>query len=165
MQPSAIRVVVSDSGPLIALGRLDRLAVLADVFREVQVPRDVLAECLRRPELPDARAIQAAVASGILLLCDATPVRVDGLGAGESAAIGRAMEIGAALMADDLAARHHAAGLGLTVIGTLGVLVRARHLRLLPAVLPLIEQLRASGHRLGPSAIADALRAAGEQAP
>ena len=165
MQPSAISVVVSDSGPLIALGRLDRLAVLAGVFREVQVPRDVLAECLRRPELPDAQAIQSAVASGILLLCDAAPVRVDGLGAGESAAIGRAMEIGAALLADDLAARHHAAGLGLTVIGTLGVLVRAKRLQLLPAVRPLIEQLRASGHRLGPSAIADALRAAGELTP
>ena len=95
-------------------------------------------------------------------VCEATPIRVDGLGAGESAAIGRAMEIGAALMADDLAARHHAAGLGLTVIGTLGVLVRAKRLRLLPAVLPLIEQLRASGHRLGQTAIAEALRAAGE---
>ena len=72
------------------------------------------------------------------------------------------MEIGAALMADDLAARHHATGLGLTVIGTLGVLVRAKRLRLLPAVLPLIDRLRASGHRLGATAIADALRAAGE---
>ena len=162
MRPSAIRVVVSDSGPLIALGRLDRLPILAGVFIEVQVPRDVLAECLRRPELPDALRIQAAVANGILLLCDAMPIRVDGLGAGESAAIGRALEIGAALMADDLAARHHAAGLGLTVIGTLGVLVRAKRLQLLPAVLPLIEELRASGHRLGQTAIADALRAAGE---
>jgi uncharacterized protein len=162
LQPSAIRVVVSDSGPLIALGRLDRMEILTAVFSEVQVPRDVIAECLSRPELSDARAIQAAVESGVLLLCDAAPIRVDGLGAGESAAIGRAVEIGAALMADDLAARRHAAALGLTVIGTLGVLVRAKQLRLLPAVLPLIEQLRASGHRLGPAAIADALRAAGE---
>lgn len=161
-RPSEIRVVVSDSGPLIALGRLDRLPVLAGVFREVQVPRQVVAECLRRPDLADAQRIQAAVASGILQLCEATPIRVDGLGAGERAAIGRAMEIGAALMADDLAARRHAAGLGLTVIGTLGVLVRAKRLGLLPAVQPLIEQLRASGHRLSQSAIADALQAAGE---
>ncbi len=56
--------------------------------------------------LPDAQAIPAAVSEGILLLCDATPIRVDGLEAGESAATGRAMEIGAALMADDLAARR-----------------------------------------------------------
>jgi predicted nucleic acid-binding protein len=134
------------------------LAILAGVFSEMQVQADVPAECLHRPELPDALRIQAAVASGILSLCAAVPVRFAGLGAGESAAIGRALEIGAALMADDLAARRHAAGLGLTVIGTLGVLVRAKRLQLLPAVLPLIEQLRASGHRLGEAAIADALR-------
>ncbi len=106
MHPWAIRIDISDSGPLVALGRLDKLAILADVFREVQVPREVLAECLRRPESPDAQAIQVAVTGGILLLCEATPIRMDGLGPGESAAIGRAMEIGAALMADDLAARH-----------------------------------------------------------
>ena len=95
MHPSAISVVVADAGPLIALGRLDRLPILVEVFREVQVPRDVLAECLQRPELLDVQRIQAAVASGVLFLCEATPVRVDGLGAGESAAIGRAMEIAA----------------------------------------------------------------------
>ena len=163
MQPSATRVVVSDAGPLIALGRLDKLAILVGVFREVQVPREVLAECVRRPELPDAQAIEAAVANGFLVQCEATPIRMDGLGAGESAAIGRALAIGAALMADDLAARHHATRLGLTVIGTLGVLVRAKRLQLLPAVRPLIDQLRATGHYLGQSTIADALRAAGEE--
>lgn len=47
MQPSAIRIGVSDSEPLIALGRLDWLAVLSVVFREGQVPRDVLIEWLR----------------------------------------------------------------------------------------------------------------------
>ena len=162
MPPSVTKVVVSDAGPLIALGRLDRLSILADVFREVQVPRVVFAECLRRPELPDAQRIQAAVTSGTLLLCEANPIRVDGLGAGESAAIGRALEIGAALLADDLAARREAAGRGLVVIGTLGVPIRAKQLRLLPAVLPLINQLSAGGHRLSATAIADALHAAGE---
>lgn len=72
------------------------------------------------------------------------------------------MQIGTALLADDLAARRHATSHGLVVIGTLGVLVRAKRLRLLPAVLPLIEQLRAGGHRLGQTAITQALRAAGE---
>lgn len=48
------------------------------------------------------------------------------------------------------------------MIGTLGVLVRAKRTGLLPAVAPLIEQLRVSGHRLSESAVADALPAAGE---
>lgn len=162
MQPLAISVVVCDSGPLIALGRLDRLGLLFDLFQDVQVPRAVLAECVLRPELADAQRIQSAVTTGLLRLCEAQPVRVDGLGAGESAAIGLAIEIGAALLADDLAARHHAQGLGLTVIGTLGVLVRAKRKGLVPAVRPLVEQLRASGQRLSHSAVAEALTAAGE---
>jgi predicted nucleic acid-binding protein len=162
LQPLAISVVVCDSDPLIALGRLDKLGLLFELFQDLQVPRAVLAECVLRPELANAKRIQSAVSIGLLLLCEAQPVRVDGLGAGESAAIGRAMEIGAALLADDLAARHYAQGLGLTLIGTLGVLVRAKRKGLVPAVRPLVEQLRAGGQRLSHSAVAEALTAAGE---
>lgn len=162
MQPSATKVVVADSGPLIALGRLDRLALLGGVFEQVQVPRAVLAECLARPELLDAQRIRAAVADGTLLPCEATVIDVSGLQAGERAAIGRAIEIGAALLADDRAARLHALTRGLVVIGTLGVLVRAKRIGLLPAIGPLVEQLRTGGHRLGAAAIAAALLAAQE---
>ena len=162
MQPSATKVVVADSGPLIALGRLDRLALLGGVCEQVQVPRAVLAECLARPELLDAQRIRAAVADGTLLPCEATVIDVSGLQAGERAAIGRAIDIGAALLADDRAARLHALTRGLVVIGTLGVLVRAKRIGLLPAIAPLVEQLRTGGHRLGAAAIAAALLAAQE---
>ena len=162
MPPSAISVVVCDAGPLIALGRLDRLGLLPALFHDVQVPPAVLAECVLRPELVDAQRIQSAVSSGLFHVHEARPVHVNGLGAGESAAIGLAIEIGAALLADDLAARHYAQGAGLTVIGTLGVLVRAKRKGEVPAIRPLIDQLRASGHRLGPAAVAQALAAAGE---
>ena len=50
LPPSAISVVVCDAGPLIALGRLDRLRLLTALFRDVQVPQAVLAECVLRPE-------------------------------------------------------------------------------------------------------------------
>lgn len=162
MLPSATRVVVSDAGPLIALGRLDLLHLLTVLFLEVQVPRVVLAECLARPLQADAQRIQAAVAAGALHLCDATPVQVDGLDAGESAAIGRALEIGAGLLADDQAARRHAHAVNLAVIGTLGVLVLAKRKGLVPAIEPLIERLRAGGQRLSQAAVADAVQAAGE---
>ena len=89
----ATRVVVSDAGPLIALGRLDLLSLLFELFDDVQVPHAVLAECMARPELLDAQRIQAVVTGGLLHPCDALPVRADGLGDGERAAIGRALEI------------------------------------------------------------------------
>jgi hypothetical protein len=55
LKPSAISVVVADAGPLIALARLDRLGLLAELFQQVQVPRIVLAECGAHPALEDAR--------------------------------------------------------------------------------------------------------------
>jgi predicted nucleic acid-binding protein len=48
------------------------------------------------------------------------------------------------------------------VIGTLGVLILAKRLGALPSVAPMIERLRASGHYPGDTAVAAALRAAGE---
>ena len=162
MQPSATRVVVADSGPLIALGRLDLLPLLGKLFEQVQVPRAVYRKCLARPEFADAQRIEAAITSGALMLCDAQPYATPGLDAGESAAIGRALEIHAGLLADDLAARQCAHALGLVVIGTLGVLVRAKRKGLVPEVRVLVERLKASGHRLSAAVMADALSAAGE---
>ena len=163
LPPSAISVVVADAGPLIALGRLDRLALLTAVFQQVQVPHVVLAECLLRRDLADARRIEAALANGWLLPCDGPSVEAAGLGVGERAAIGRAQEIGAALLADDQAARACAARFGIVAIGTLGVLVKAHRLRLVPSVRTLIDELRASGHWLSDSAVEQALAAAKEQ--
>lgn len=77
----ASRIVVCDARPLIALGRIDRLDILVSLLSEVQVPREVFSECVRRPEFEDAQRIQAAVASGALHLCEAAPIRIDGLGA------------------------------------------------------------------------------------
>lgn len=92
--------------------------------------------------------------------CDARAVDVAGLGKGESAAIGYAIDTGASLLADDLAARHYAQAQGIVVIETLGVLVLAKHKGLGHAVL--VEQLRASGQRLSRNAVGPPLTAAGE---
>ena len=144
------RWVVSDAGPLIALGRLDLLHVLGLLFTQVQVPEVVIAECLARPGNPDTARIQAALDSGLLQSCAPPPVLLAGLEAGESAAITRALQIGAALLMDERAGRAHAEQLGLAVTGTLGVLVRARRRGLIGPLGPLVTRLRASGQRAQP---------------
>lgn len=164
MPPSATRVVVSDAGPLIALGRLDLLALLQALFAQVQVPQAVLRECLARPENVDTGRIRAAIDSGWLTPCDAIPILNEALDLGERAAIARALEIDAAFLADDRAARQYAVDLGLVVIGTLGVLVQAKRAGRVGAIRPLIESLRAGGQRLSHTAVAQALAAAGEAA-
>ena len=160
---SQAQIVVADAGPLIALGRVDSLALLSTLFAEVQVTETVLAECLARPDLADAKRVAAALSAGWLMPCpDVLPAAGGRLDPGESSAIARALEIGAGLLLDDRAAVVYARGLGLKVIGTLGILVLAKRQGKLVRVAPLIEQLRASGHYLGESVIAAALTAAGE---
>lgn len=164
MPPSALKVVVSDTGPLIALGRLDLLALLPALFAQVQVPQAVLRECFARPENADAGRIRAAIDQGWLTPCDPTPIIKEGLDLGERAAIARALEIGAAFLADDRAARQHAIHLGLVVVGTLGVRVQGKRVGHVAAIGPLIDSLRAGGQRLSRTAVEEALAAAGEAA-
>lgn len=168
--PAWPRVVVSDAGPLISLGRLDLLKLLPALFSRVQVPEAVIGECLARPGNNDAQRIHLAVDSGWLLPCTANDLDLPGLDLGERAAISRALALRAdlpaghqvALLADDQAARQRAKALGLAVMGTLGVLVLSKRGGLVDAVAPLIETLRAGGQRLSHEAVMQVLRAAGE---
>lgn len=157
-----MRVVVSDAGPLICLGRLDLLRLLPALFAEVQVPDRVLLECLSRWQSPDAARINTAVVLGWLTACGPQRMIEGTLGRGERAAIARALAIGAGLLTDDQDARVHAESLQLKVVGTLGVLIRSKHAGLVPYVAPLINQLRAGGQRFGRAVVAQALSAAGE---
>jgi len=85
-------IVAADAGPLIALGRLRKLELLAGVFEKVIVPSAVLDETQYRADLVDAQAIFAARQSGLLLV-DGSPgdpaiLPSDvNLGVGEAAAI------------------------------------------------------------------------------
>ena len=92
-------IVVADAGPLIALGRLRKIELLAQIFETVIVPRAVFEETQFRPDLVDARAISAARQSGVFVVDDSSvsfvilPSDAD-LGDGEAAAICLAAALG-----------------------------------------------------------------------
>ncbi|MGQ9573578.1 MAG: DUF3368 domain-containing protein [Dehalococcoidia bacterium] len=80
------------------------------------------------------------------------------LGRGEAEVISLAHDSGAdVVVVDDRAARRVASAAGLHVIGTVGVLVAARRIGTIPAVVPLLEELRAQGFRLSDDVL-DAIR-------
>jgi predicted nucleic acid-binding protein len=82
---------------------------------------------------------------------------------GEAEVIALAQELGSDLvLIDERLARRHAKRLGLKLTGTLGVLLRAKRLGLIPSVSPSIEQLLEGGIRLSDSVISEALSLAGE---
>lgn len=113
--------VVSNSSPLIFLGKLDRVELLEDCFASISIPEAVRSE-LGSQRLP--AFVQTFV------LSKAGQGFVDGavgrLHAGELAAMRLAKEMSADLvLLDDLLARKKAIRLGLKVMGTLGVLLLA----------------------------------------
>jgi uncharacterized protein len=85
------------------------------------------------------------------------------LGAGESEAIALASEKEMSVLLDDRRARLLARRLGLPIIGTVAVLVRARRAGLLTAVAPVLEDLERNGFFLSQELKREALVMSGEQ--
>ncbi len=86
------------------------------------------------------------------------------LGAGEREAIALALELKATLLViDDLAARRLAQLLALPVVGSAGLLLRAKEKGLIPAIRPLLEAMQNADFRIAEVVLAGILSAAGEK--
>ncbi len=144
--------IVSDTGPLIALAKLDRLDILEQLFGLVQIPPAVHRELLvgRKPEAPHLdealdHFIQIAQLSPLPPEVQAETSRLD---PGERQAIALACELGTAIVIDDRLGRAAARRLDLPVTGTAGGLIQAKEVGLVPAVCPLLEEIRKQGYWL-----------------
>ncbi len=125
--------VVTNASPLIYLAILDRFDLLRQCFEKVHVPLAVYGEVvLQGAGLPGADETRAAIAAGWLkrvatqnrIAVDALLAELD-LGEAEAITLARESGIGQVLL-DDGAARARARLMGLTVSGTIGVLLLAR---------------------------------------
>lgn len=160
-------LLVADSGPLIALARLDLLALPARIFTEVLVTAMVWSEVTRAPRIGEHEALAAALDAGSLHLVDG-PAEVSAvladprLDEGERSALALAMSRRATVLIDEHRGRTVAAAAGLSVIGTLGLLMRARELQMIGPVRPLIDALLASGYYLSRPLVERALGELGE---
>jgi predicted nucleic acid-binding protein len=124
-------LLIADSGPLIALTRLELLPLLCSRFDEVWLPGKVLDEVTRDMQRADARIIASAVEKGLLKRVDVTVEETSavlrfGLDPGESEAIALACRQPALLLIDERKGRLAAQSLGLAIIGVVGVLITLR---------------------------------------
>ena len=145
-------VVVSDTSPLIALEYLDDMEVLPRILPgRVFVPPAVLVELSGRVLPPWIEGRKLAQPMGPRILQAS-------LGAGESEAISLALEQNADyLVIDDKAARRLAVALRLNVIGTLGLLVKAKHAGLFAMIRPKLDALRTLPFHIAPALYDDIL--------
>jgi predicted nucleic acid-binding protein len=160
-------LLVADSGPLIALARLDLLALPHRLFGETLVSVTVWQEVLRAPKPGEDTALAAALQAGWLRVVDDPPLTPPelagaGLDDGERSAIALALTLQAAVLVDERRGRTSAKAWGLHVLGTLGLLVRARDAGLVQHVRPLAEALLEGGYYLARPLIERALATIGE---
>jgi predicted nucleic acid-binding protein len=161
--------VISDTTALNYLGRIGQFELLRRQFQHVLIPPAVLAELKARPDLPGLKSAQQALADGWLELRSPQNWNVvealrATLGAGESQAIALAQELPASLLLmDEAAGREVAERLHLNLIGTTGILLRARKDGVIPRLKPVLDELlQLHGFRLSRKIYNDALREAGE---
>jgi len=91
------------------------------------------------------------------------PIQSQNLGSGESAVLTWGyVNPDTEVIVDDLAARRCAATLGIPLLGTLGLVLKAKQRGSVPAARPLLEQLRRSGLYLSDRVMNQALALVGE---
>ena len=154
-----------NTSPLIFLTRGGFLDLLRIVSPEIAVPEAVAIEIQAYGET-DVTA-QALSATDWLVVVKTPPVPTViqswDLGAGESAVLTWGyLNPGTEVILDDLAARRCAAALGISVRGTLGLVLRAKQEGIIPAARPILEQLRLSGMYLSERVMNQALALVGE---
>ncbi len=131
-------MIVSNSGPLIHLAKVGRIKLLKDIFGEVIIPHEVKLEVVDRGKdegMGDAFLIESEIENGWIVTDKNNDHKVKeiaesaGIDIGEASAIMLARRMKCPVLIDDLAARRFAAGLGLEVIGSIGVLIRSAKLQ------------------------------------
>ncbi len=156
--------VVVDASPLIVLTRAGHLDLLQD-FGEgrVLVPKAVATEVSAHSD----DAAKALKNLAWLLTVEVGPVPENivawGLGAGESSVLTwAALHLGTVAVLDDFAARRCAKVMGLRLIGTLGLALRAKRIGSIAAARPVVNDLQSSGLYLSDEVVSDALSLVGE---
>ena len=149
--------IVSNSSPLIALARIQRLDLVPAVLHSILIPPAVAREI--EPSIP------VLPAWGTVKALSQRSLRTSRgrLGDGEREAIALAIEIGAdAVLIDERAGRRVAEDAGLKVVGTLGLLLEAKRAGHVATIRAELDKLLETSFFLSPQLYDHVLRLAGE---
>ena len=156
-------LLVSNTGPLIALSMIGRMNLLPELFNHVIIPSEVYSELIaspfevRRIVKPSWLEVKMTQAPTDFLLLSV-------LDKGEAAVIQLARQISAdTVFIDERKGRKVARDVyNLAVIGTAGVLVQARKMGLIDSVRELLGELQQKGYWIHDNIIEAAVHEAGE---
>jgi uncharacterized protein len=157
-------IVIPDSSPLISLAVIEKLDILGHLYEEIYAPTAVFQE-VAGTDKPFARELKLFLNGRTEDVKNKMAVRMlsGDIGAGEAEAIVLALERQpAVVLIDDLKARKFAKMNGLDVIGTMGILLKAKKDSLIKEIKPLISELLLNGIRISEKIVEITLQAAQE---
>ena len=161
-----VKIIIADTGPLIALARLHQLQLLAALFSKIYIPQVVLAEATVNTQYAEAEPIlsfsteHASVEQTIDN--DFSRRLLTTLDKGEAQAIVLARELQCGVLMDEKRGRVVARRRGIPVVGVLGVLLQAKREGYLEELKSMLLQLQNSDYRLSEELVERVLELAGE---
>jgi predicted nucleic acid-binding protein len=145
--------IISDASCLIGLNNIGKLDILSKLYSNVIIPPAVEREYGGKVPFVEVIAPSDNDLVRSLELF---------LGAGESEAIASAIELSTPIILDDKKARTVAEGMGLHPVGTIGILLRAKHEGLIQSLTQTINELEQKSFYVSAAISEQAIRLAGE---
>lgn len=157
------KMIISNSTPLIAFARIGELELLHRLVQRLLIPEAVWNEVTEAGDRPRTTEIRSASWVEVRAVRTIPPELLPLLDRGEIEAIALAEEVAAdELLLDERAARAIAIARGLKIIGTAGLLARAKQRGLIAVVRPFLERMQAQGIRYSQRFVDEFLRQLGE---
>lgn len=161
--------IISNTGPIIGLAKIDQLFLLKKIASEVLIPPMVYREILGKVGIESERIDHAL--NEFLRVTDLNPLEpsiemtISGLGDGERQAIGLASTVkgDVLLLLDDRAGREVAKQLNIPTTGLVGLLLLAKKKGILENIGSLIDDLRIQGYWLSDEVVEVIKRLGGEK--
>src|ERR1044071_5094264 len=159
--------VVANTTPLIGLASIQRFDLLNRLFGEVHIAKAVYDEIVEAGASKKTAVQEVSISSWLKTVTVkdrlAVDVLLDELDLGEAETIVLAREINADwVIMDEKKGRQKLVQLRLNKIGTVGILLKAKEVGLVPIPKPELEKLQEHGFSLSQLVIEIALQQAGE---
>jgi len=160
------KLIVADTGPLIALAKLELLHLLDKLFVDVFIPEEVFKEATSQCTRSDAKAIILYISTKEQPLKNIhnsfSESLKNHLDQGEIQAISHAKKLACGVLMDEKRGRKIAHHYHIPVVGVIGILLQAKQLGLLKNIKPYLTKLLNNDYRLSKALITEALTLAGE---
>jgi predicted nucleic acid-binding protein len=135
------KIIISDTSCFIILTNIGELHLLQKLYSKITTTVEIATEFGEPlPEWVEILSVKSKDTQRLL------EMQID---KGESSAIALALEISDSLLIlDDIKARKVATQLGLSITGTLGIIIKAKLEGIIPSVIPILNKIKQTDFRL-----------------